>query len=627
MEKNMGDQKIAPVEIGWETQLISLVDEEWDKGSTYCSDMNELYDTIYSMMRGERPVKNYDWESNIVINKVFQVTWSAVAYLTNKIFNAKPIIGVKSFEKTGAWERETVLEFWHTLQVTTDKEHVDYFLIVTMWLLRGLLNGTGIMKKTWHQKLKRVSREVKEQIPVGQEEGEIQYEENITKQMRSVPIEDWPHNEIVNNKDIVVDWNLKPGQSIKHGRFVIHRSANLDIDALKRTKLYENLDDFEGAFQSTIDQEHAKTKVDQMTPPPTSSIYSEIDVYERVGELPVTKTKDGWEYDPDGDMKHMVAVIGKGGGIEKVIRLKPNRYGMINYIDMHIYLDEERWHSVGLAESIMDYQTGMSDNINAAFDGMWQNIFPPTVFNENYDWDWDTIQYAPRQKWIGSFPTNVSPSNAVMFKEPSNVTGDVWKKHQLFDSEIQQTTVTNAVQGMGKEKTATTNVLNAQLSAGKLDFILRMVEKTALIPSAQMDIAFAKKFAHPLTFKAILGRPFRLSDWEEIYKYLPAASSVKLELQRESEVMQDTQLLQVLNAIQNPNKAKIMNEVIKNIFRNRDWPELTELLDEKFYEPTSDAGNVQMMNRVSGASNEQGVKMTPQEGNVRMMANKGEMGG
>ena len=607
----------------WETQLIALIDEEVKKGQEHCSDLNDLYDTIYAMIRGERPECNYDWESNIVIPKVFQVTWSAIGYLTNKIFGAKPIIGVKSFDKKGAWQRETILEFWHTLQVATDKEHVDYFLIVVMWLLRGLLNGTGILKKTWHQKLKRITQEVKEQIPIGKDEnGEIQYEENITKQQKTVPIEDWPHNEVCNNKDIVVDWNLKPGQSIKQGRFVIHRVPNKDIDSLKRTGLYENLDSFEGAFQSIIDQEHASAKVDQMSPPPISSIYSEIDVYERVGQLPVTKGEDGWEYDPDGDMKQMVAVIGKGGGIEEVIRLKPNRYGLINYIDMQIYFDEERWQSVGIAEPIKDLQTAMSDNINATFDGIWQNLFPPTIFNQNYDWEWDTIQYAPHQKWMGSFPAGMPLNNAVWFKEPSNVTGDAWRRHGLLDAEIQQTTVSNSLQGMGKEKTATTNVLNTQMSAGKLDFLLRMIEKTALIPSAQMDIHLAKKFAHPLTFSAILGRPFKLSEWEEIYRYLPAASSEKLEQQRDAEVQQDIQILQTLGAINDPKVKNIMNVVIKNIFRNRDWPELAEMLDTNYFEPKTDAGNVQMMNRMAGASNEQGIKMSQEEAGVREQANR-----
>lgn len=623
----MEEKQPEPVKIEWETQLIGLIDTEWEKGQLHCSDLNDLYDDIYAMMRGERPERNYDWESNIVINKVFQVIWSAIGYLTNKIFGAKPIIGVKSFDEPGAWQRETILEFWHTLQVATDKEHVDYFLIVVMWLLRGFLNGTSILKKTWHQKLKRITQEVKEQIPVGQDEnGEIQYEENITKQSRTVPLEDWPHNEICNNKDIVVDWNLKPGQSIKHGRFVIHRVANKDIDSLKRTGLYENLDDFEGAFQSIIDQEHASAKVDQMSPPPQSTIYSEIDVYERVGQLPVTKTEDGWEYDPDGTMKQMVAVIGKGGGIERIIRLKPNRYGLINYIDMQIYFDEERWQSVGLAEPIKDLQTAMSDNINAAFDGIWQNLAPPTIFNQNYDWDWDTIQHAPHQKWMGSFPMNVSPAQAVMFKEPSNITGDAWRRHSLFDNEIQMTTVSNSLQGMGKEKTATTNVLNTQMSAGKLDFVLRMVEKTALIPSALMDIHMAKKFAHPLTFAAILGKPFKLSEWEEIYRYLPAASSVKLEQQREAEVTQDIQLLQTLNAVKNPNAPKIMNVILANIFRNRDWPELAEMLDEKFYEPSSDSGEVQMMKHMGGASNEHGIEMSAPERSVRASTMEGVSG-
>ena len=616
------EEKAKPEVKDWETSLIDLIDEEWEKGSQYCSDLNELYNDVYAMMRGERPIKNYDWESNVVINKVFQVVWSAISYLTNKIFGATPVIAVKSFDKNGAWQRETILEFWHTLQVASDKEHVDYFLIVVMWLLRGLLNGTGILKKTWHQKLKRISQDIKNNVPISRNEnGEIEYEEVTTKQTRTVPLEDWPHNEVVNNKDIVVDWNLKPGQSIKHGRFVIHRVPNKDIDALEKTGLYENLDSFTGASESDIDQEHSAAKVDQQTPPPKSSIYTEIDVYERVGQLPVTKTDEGWEYDPDGDMKHMVATVGKGGDVSRIIYLKPNRYEMINYIDMQIYFDEERWQSVGMAEPIMDLQTALNDNINATFDSIWQNLFPPTVFNENFEWNWDTIKYAPHQKWIGSFPINVPPSAAVHFKEPSNVTSDAWRRHALFDSEIQQTSVTNAVQGVAKEKTATTNMLNAQMSAGKLDFILRMVEKTALIPSAQMDIAFAKKFAHPLTFAAILGKQFRLSDWEEIYRYSPAASSVKLELQKESEVQQDTQLLQIIGSIKNPNAVKIMNVILKNIFRNRNWTELEGMLDENFYEPSSDTGEIQMMNRMQGASNEQGIPMSSMEQRVRERAN------
>jgi hypothetical protein len=616
------EEKANPEAKDWETSLIDLIDEEWEKGSQYCSDLNELYNDVYAMMRGERPIKNYDWESNVVINKVFQVVWSAISYLTNKIFGATPVIAVKSFDKNGAWQRETILEFWHTLQVASDKEHVDYFLIVVMWLLRGLLNGTGILKKTWHQKLKRISQDIKNNVPVRRNEnGEIEYEEVTTKQTRTVPLEDWPHNEVVNNKDIVVDWNLKPGQSIKHGRFVIHRVPNKDIDALEKTGLYENLDSFTGATESDIDQEHSAAKVDQQTPPPKSSIYTEIDVYERVGQLPVTKTDEGWEYDPDGDMKHMVATVGKGGDVSRIIYLKPNRYEMINYIDMQIYFDEERWQSVGMAEPIMDLQTALNDNINATFDSIWQNLFPPTVFNDNFEWNWDTIKYAPHQKWIGSFPINVPPSAAVHFKEPSSVTSDAWRRHALFDSEIQQTSVTNAVQGVAKEKTATTNMLNAQMSAGKLDFILRMVEKTALIPSAQMDIAFAKKFAHPLTFAAILGKQFRLSDWEEIYRYSPAASSVKLELQKESEVQQDTQLLQIIGSIKNPNAVKIMNVILKNIFRNRNWTELEGMLDENFYEPSSDTGEIQMMNRMQGASNEQGIPMSPMERGVRERAN------
>jgi hypothetical protein len=206
-----------------------------------------------------------------------------------------------------------------------------------------------------------------------------------------------------------------------------------------------------------------------------------------------------------------------------------------------------------------------------------------------------------------------------MFKEGSNITRDAWQKHALLDSEIQLMTVTHAMTGAAKEKTATTNVMNAQMTAGKLDFLVRMFETTGLIPSAQMSVRFAKKFAHPLTFQMILGKPFRYTDWEEQYKYVPAASSVKLEHQKEIETQQDIQLLQITAQIPNPNTPKIMNEIYKNIYRNRGWEELVALLDEDFYEPTSDAGNMQMLDRMMGSkpSNERGIAMSPQEKGVR----------
>ena len=73
------------------------------------------------------------------------------------------------------------------------------------------------------------------------------------------------------------------------------------------------------------------------------------------------------------------------------------------------------------------------------------------------------------------------------------------------------------------------------MSAGKLDFLVKMIEATGLIPSAQMDIRFAKKFAHPLTFQLILGEPFQYTDLE-LYRFIPAASHVKVEYQKEIEM-------------------------------------------------------------------------------------------
>jgi len=617
--------------VDWEEQLCIHIENEWEKGAQYCSELNQLYDDIYDLIRGERPERDYDWMSNKTLNKAFQVVWTAIPYLMQKIFGSSPVIGVKSSDKQGAIDRQKILEFWHTMQPALDKDHVDYYLVCVMWLLRSLLNGVGYMKKTWHQKLKTITQETPTEIPTeldetGQITGTVPH---IKKKSQQIPVEDWPHNKVLNNKDVVVDWNLSPGQSIRQGRFIIHRE-NIDLDALDRTGLYDNLDDFDRLSISTdIQEEHSVNKSkDGQGEPPVSDIYTEIEAYERVGLLPVKKTDDGWEFVPnqsdekDVVQKHMIAVMGKCGDTKKLIRFVPNPYGLMNYIDMHIYYDEERWQSVGLVEPIFDTITMMNDNINAVFDEIWKNLFPVTIMNKASLWDMDTIKRAPGHMWMGYFPAGQSIDNAIHFQPPSNVTRDAWQKHALLEDEVQKTAVSNSVQGMGREKTATTNVLNTQMSAGKLDFVLKMIEKTALIPSAQLDIVLAKKFAHPLTFRAILGHPFRFSDWEESYRYVPAASSVKLEMEKNASIQRATNLLAMTQNIKNPGVVKVQNRLLKHIFHLEDWEELDEMLDEKFYEPSSDAGNIQMIDRMRGASNEQGIEMSGQEAQTRETANE-----
>lgn len=621
--------------IDWEQQLCAQVLDEWDRGRTYVSDLDELYEDLYRMLRGERPEKNYDWKSNIVINKVFQVVWTAIPYLVQKIFGASPIIGVESFDKVGAWQREKILETWHTMQPANNSPQIPWFIVMVMWTLRAMLNGVGIIKKTWHQKLVAETTEDQIAVPMklDKQGNETEVEPHTIKKTKSYPAEDFPINTPVNNKDIVFDWLLQPGQSIRQGRFVIHRSV-VDLDSLYSSKInYMNLDQINVYSGTTSDTQEAHSDLkgmDGQETPPDSDIYADVEVYERVGKIPVYNKKKDGKWMPCFDkeecydnkkvvFKDMIITVAKTKGDETntiLIRCDSNRYEEINYIDMHIYFDAERWNSIGMVEPIGDLYTAINDNVNAMFDEINQNLMPPVVVNKFALWDWDTMIYAPQQRWL----VGGSPSESIYFKEGSNITRDAWQKHALLDNEIQLTTVTNSMSGAGREKTATTNVMNAQLTAGKLDFLVKMIETTALIPSAQMDVRFASKFAHPLTFEMIVGKPFEYSKFEEIYKYVPAASSVKQEHQKEREIQEDIQLMQIVASTPNPNTPKIMNVLWGNILRNRNMPKEAALFDEDYFEPQGDAGNMQMLQRMMGGnvpSNQNEIPMSEQEKGVR----------
>ena len=137
-------------------------------------------------------------------------------------------------------------------------------------------------------------------------------------------------------------------------------------------------------------------------------------------------------------------------------------------------------------------------------------------------------------------------------------------------------------------------------------------------PDARLTIKLAQKFAHPLTFIAILGRPFKFDEgYKEEYKYKPVASSVKGEQQKETEIQQDIQLIQIIASVQNPNTPKVINQLVANIMRNRNNPEIAASFDEDYYEPTSPAGNMQMLDRMSGPSNQNGIEMSQPERSVR----------
>ena len=122
-----------------------------------------------------------------------------------------------------------------------------------------------------------------------------------------------------------------------------------------------------------------------------------------------------------------------------------------------------------------------------------------------------------------------------------------------------------------------------------------------------------------LTFQIILGEPFEFSRYEEIYKYTPAAASVKLEHQKNQEIQEDIQIMQAVASIPNPNTAKVLNMFLANILRNRDMPKEANLFDEGYFEPQGDSGNMQMLERQlgGGASNQNQIEMSQTEKGVR----------
>ncbi len=612
----------------WQGKVAAIVLREWDLGQTFASDMNDLYEDLYQMLRGGRPKKDYDWQSNFSLRKAFPAVWTLISYVTQKIYGASPVIGISGWDRKGAVQRERLIQTW--------MERDRYFLILVMGLLRLALNGTVIFKKMWRQTTVSKTMQKEMPIPVWDEEGRLSYVKDTRNIEMTFPIEDRPEDLVLNNKDVVVDWLLKPGQSVREGRFIIHREV-LDLASLYSSRIkYMNLDDVprETAGGTTEAQDHSRLRQeDSQGDIPTSELYCETEIFEREGIWPVKISKKGKItpifdkeeiYQDDTEWRHMIATVASKSQ-PVLIRWEENPYGEFNYFDAHMYFDPERWQSVGTIEPVKDIYAAQDDNLNAMFEGIWKGLMPPVIVNQYGVHDWDSIKYAPNQVWksVGN------PSDNFLFPRMTDIPADAWNKHAMLESEGQLiTSVTPGVSGMGKEKTATMGVLNTQYSTGKLDFIVWMLSYTWLIPSAQMSLRFAQKFAHPLTFLTILGEAFKFDRFMNEYKFIPAAPSVKLPEQAEVDVQQDIQLMQIIQAYNNPNTPKIMNYLLSDILRLRNMPQLSQLFDEGYFEPSGEAGNMQMIEKMltggggGGPSNEQGIPMSAKEQSMRQQTNE-----
>ena len=620
----------------WQRLLAKQTLAEWEKGQSYVDQMNEMYDDIYRLLRGQRPNKNYDWQSNLSLRKTFQVVWTAISFMSQKMWGATPIIGVEAFNKKGAWQREKLLETWLAKDM--------YFLVMVQGLLRLLLNGTVIIKKGWRQTLISKEQAMTFDMPVWGSEGDLTFKQGEQVLKATFPKEDRPEDIVLNNRDVVVDWMLKTGQPINEGRFVIHRET-LDIGSLYASGIdYINLDEVRrGTIAETTETaDHAKLRQSNFgtgsqksrgtkETPPESDIYKETEIFERTGIMPVkVKGKDiiplfdmDEIYKEDTEWKLMInAVADKSNPV--LIRWEEHPYKEINFIAGQLYLDPERWEGMGMIEPVKDIFEFQDDNMNGMFDEIWKNLMPPVIFNKFAVQEWDSIKWAPSQKWL----MQGNPSDNVLITRGSEISRDGWQRHSLLEDEGRLvTSVTPGVQGQDQSKTATQGVLNTQFSTGKLDFLIKMIEVTWFVPSSEMTLRFAQMFAHPLTFLSIIGEPFEFDQFLNEYKFISSLSSVDLPEQVEVKIQQNLQLLQVLTPLlqTNPGVAAMINQIYADILRLRNRPQMAARLDENFFEPQTEAGQLERFNNgliePGATSNEQGIPQSVAERSTRTRIN------
>jgi hypothetical protein len=628
-----------------ENYVISLVTEEVATAETNRDSVSEDFDTIVDMFEGKRPVKDYEWYSNLSMKEATSIILTDCSNATNQYFQTRDFVEVH-LEGDREEDEVKARAAKKCINKTLNNRRLYHYQKFNRAKLINNMSSHVYLLCQWNQNIEnKVVGTERKWINTGtvDEFGEIVWQPEDSPIEQEVIKLDHFDYDVFDGRNVFVSDEYT--YSIQQKRYITFRSEATysELKSLEKSNGYINLDIVKGlSAPNETETKRVSSKLNQTSQAKKTPIQP-FDLYTRFGKvwaiveekdvsgLPI-KIKPG--YDKDGNILEEAELVESIicwviSGSNKVMV----RFDATPYIDSNgnpyrpivrgiCYPHPTKDTGLGEGELLLDLNAGIDDAFNLAMDRVKLATIPVTISDKFAAQDNDTIFFEPGH--------NIAIEGGKKAFDMLQVEDNIQGMAQMIGMMLNKTEQVTAtfpstmgnLSGISSSTTATAFTGTENRASSRQNYKAITFEYTCLDPFYWIILQMFWQFARPQTALQMLGEDAYSFDPDADYSYSPVTSSIETEYNKYRKVQMLQQLLATIAPIPNPKTPEIMNKLMTMIFDTL-GPDYNRANKVQF--DTSKQSQVLAMGGGGGSASQPMVSSGASNQNGQMMS-LGEMG-
>ena len=570
-----------------ENHVCSMINDEVQASSANNDSENSEFEQIVDMFEGKRPVKDYEWYSNLSLKEGTSILLTDCSTAVNQYFQSRDFVEIRlegdspdDLKKCGAAKK--------CINKTLNNRRLHHYLKFARSKSINNMASHVYAVCEWEQEI--------ESVEVGKV---VNWQETGIDEFGRVvwsPVESPVMDDIIKvdrfNYDVFDPRNVFVSDeytySIQDKKWIIFRSEESyeDLKALEKKNGYINLDIIKELTKQTETeterQSYNKRKTKNKAKKSPIKLF---DVYRRFGKIwaiieetegPLpSKIRPG--YDKDGNILDDAVLVEaliftvKAGSETVLIRFDPTPFIDSNnnpyrpIIRGICYPHPTKDNGLGEGELLLDMNAGIDDAFNLAFDRSKLATIPVTVSEKFAAEDNDSIYFEPGH----NIAIEGGKKAIEMFQVDDKVDG-ILSSLGIITNKTNQVTSTfpntmGNVAAVPASTTATAIAGAEQRTNLRQNYKALTFEYTFLVDFYWIILQMIWRFAHPKTAKLLMGEDVYFFDPDADYTYNPVTSSIETEFNKFRKVQLYQQLMSTAMQFPNQNTPMIVNALWKMI--------------------------------------------------------------
>jgi len=570
-----------------ENHVLSILGEEVEAGKSNRSSDNSQFEMVVDMFEGQRPVKDYEWYSNLSLKEGTSILLTDCSTAVNQYFQTRDFVEVR-LEGDDPNDLPKSRAAKKCINKTLNNRRLNHYLKFTRSKNINNMASHVYALCEWEQDIeKKVVGYDYDWVENGVDETGA-----ITWKRQEEPIEEETVKLDRFNYDVYDPRNVFASDeytyTVQDKRWIIFRSEQSyeDLEIMAKKNGYINLDAVKEMTRPTeteIDRVASKKTKNK----PKNTPIKVFDLYVRFGKvwaivdgrsesgIPI-KIKPGYDNDgtvlDDAELVEAIVAHVQAGSSRVLVR-----FDATPFIDSRgnafrpilrgiCYPHPTKDTGLGEGDLLLDLNAAIDDSFNLAFDRAKLATIPVTVSEKFAAEDNDSIYFEPGH----NIAIEGGKKAIEMFQIDDNLQGMLSMLSTILNKTEQVTstypTTMGNIAAMPASTTATAIAGAEQRTNMRQNYKSITFEYTFLTDFYWMILQMIWRFAHPKTILQLMGEDAYYFDPDADYTYTPVTSAIETEYNKFRKIQMLQQLMATVAPIPNPNTPKLLNVLVDLVF-------------------------------------------------------------